>query len=198
MFTQKLTAWREKQRSETAWFQGKIQVEKSGGNLGHIYHVTPQQHLSPLAASSDEGGHFHCNHNIFTRFGRTQRTAPPSQGGQWGARRGTPGSKVGNPGERGGEPRGARWGATWSSPREPGGEPRGAGWGARWRNTERLTQHHRAGNLRWIRWNVSARIRHNHMRHIKVGRPGLPARPTSSAVCVRRQSLSFRLSQRRS
>lgn len=103
MFTQKLTAWREKHSPETAWFQGKIQVEKSGGNLGHIYHVTPQQHLSPLAASSDEGAHFHCNHNVFTRFGRTQRTAPPSQGGQWGARRGTPGSKVGNPGEQGGE-----------------------------------------------------------------------------------------------
>lgn len=107
MFTQKLTAWREKQRLETAWFQGKIQVEKSGGNLGHIYRVTPQQHLSPLAASSDEGEHFHCNHNIFTRFGRTQRTAPPSQGARWGAGWGTPGSKVGsavgNPGEQGGE-----------------------------------------------------------------------------------------------
>ena len=164
MFTQKLTAWREKQRPETAWFQGKIQVEKSGGNLGHIYRVTPQQHLSPLAASSDEGGHFHCNHNIFTRFGRTQRTAPPLR-------------------EQGGE---------------QGGEPRGARWGAGWRNAQRFTQHHRAGNLRWIQWNVSARIRHNHMRHIKVGRPGLPARPTSSAVCLRRQSLSLRLSQRRS
>lgn len=107
MFTQKLTAWREKQRPETAWFQGKIQVEKSGGNLGHIYRVTPQQHLSPLAASSDEGGYFHCNHNVFTRFGRTQRTAPPSQGARWGAGWGTPGSKVGSrvgkPGEQGGE-----------------------------------------------------------------------------------------------
>ena len=103
MFTQKLTAWREKQRPETAWFQGKIQVEKSGGNLGHIYRVTPQQHLSPLAASSDEGGHFHCNHNVFTRFGRTQRTAPPLRE---------------HSGEQGGEPRGARWGAGW-----------GAGWG---------------------------------------------------------------------
>ena len=103
MFTQKLTAWREKQRSETAWFQGKIQVEKSGGNLGHIYHVTPQQHLSPLAASSDEGGHFHCNHNIFTRFGRTQRTAPPSQGAGWGTPGSKVGSAVGNPGEQGGE-----------------------------------------------------------------------------------------------
>ena len=135
MFTQKLTAWREKQRPETAWFQGKIQVEKSGGNLGHIYRVTPQQHLSPLAASSDEGGNFHCNHNVFTRFGRTQRTAPPlreqggEQGGEprgarWGAQWGTPGSKVGsrvgNPGERGGErsgePREARWGARWGTP----------------------------------------------------------------------------------
>ena len=187
MFTQKLPAWREKQRPETAWFQGKIQVEKSGGNLGHIYRVTPQQHLSPLAASSDEGGHFHCNHNVFTRFGRTQRTAPPSQGARWGAGWGTPGSKVGsragNPGEQGGE---------------RGGEPRGARWGAGWRNAQRFTQHHRAGNLRWTQWNVSARIRHNHMRHIKVGRPGLPARPTSSAVCLRRQSLSLRLSQRRS
>ena len=86
-----------------AWFQGKIQVEKSGGNLGHIYHVTPQQHLSPLAASSDEGGHFHCNHNIFTRFGRTQRTAPPSQGAGWGTPGSKVGSAVGNPGEQGGE-----------------------------------------------------------------------------------------------
>ena len=136
MFTQKLTAWREKQRPETAWFQGKIQVEKSGGNLGHIYRVTPQQHLSPLAASSDEGGYFHCNHNVFTRFGRTQRTAPPSQGGQWGARWGTPGStvgsRVGNPGEQGGEqggePRGARWGTPGSrvgNPGEQGGEQGG-------------------------------------------------------------------------
>ena len=81
---------------------------------------------------------------------------------------------------------------------EQGGEPRGARWGAVWRNAQRFTQHHRAGNLRWTQWNVSARIRHNHMRHIKVGRPGLPARPTSSAVCLRRQSLSLRLSQRRS
>ena len=176
MFTQKLTAWREKQRPETAWFQGKIQVEKSGGNLGHIYRVTPQQHLSPLAASSDEGGHFHCNHNVFTRFGRTQRTAPPLSGS-------TVGSRVGKPGEQGGE---------------QGGEPRGARWGAVWRNAQWFTQHHRAGNLRWTQWNFSARIRHNHMRHIKVGRPGLPARPTSSAVCLRRQSLSLRLSQRRS
>ena len=162
MFTQKLTAWREKQRPETAWFQGKIQVEKSGGNLGHIYHVTPQQHLSPLAASSDEGGHFHCNHNIFTRFGRTQRTAPPLR-------------------EHGGE---------------RGGEPRGARWGAGWRNAQRFTQHHRAGNLRWIRRIFSARNRIRHMK--RVGRPGLPARPTSSAVCVRRQSSPLRLSQRRS
>ena len=196
MFTQKLTAWREKQRPETAWFQGKIQVEKSGGNLGHIYHVTPQQHLSPLAASSNKGGHFHCNHNVFTRFGRTQRTAPPlreqggEQGGEprgarWGARWGTPGSKVGsrvgNPGEQGGE---------------RGGEPRGARWGAGWRNAQRFTQHHRAGNLRWIRRIFSARNRIRHMK--RVGRPGLPARPTSSAVCVRRQSSPLRLSQRRS
>ena len=143
MFTQKLTAWREKQRPETAWFQGKIQVEKSGGNLGHIYCVTPQQHLSPLAASSDEGGHFHCNHNIFTRFGRTQRTAPPlrehggeqrgePRGARWGAGWGNPGSKVGsrvgNPGEQGGEPRGARWGTPGSrvgNPGEQGGEQGG-------------------------------------------------------------------------
>ena len=166
MFTQKLTAWREKQRPETAWFQGKIQVEKSGGNLGHIYHVTPQQHLSPLAASSNKGGHFHCNHNVFTRFGRTQRTAPPLR-------------------EHGGEQGG-----------EQGGEPRGARWGAGWRNAQRFTQHHRAGNLRWIRRIFSARNRIRHMK--RVGRPGLPARPTSSAVCVRRQSSTLRLSQRRS
>ena len=181
MFTQKLTAWREKQRLETAWFQGKIQVEKSGGNLGHIYRVTPQQHLSPLAASSDEGGHFHCNHNIFTRFGRTQRTAPPSQGAGWGTPGSKVGSAVGNPGEQGGE---------------QGGEPRGARWGAGWRNAQRFTQHHRAGNLRWIRRIFSARNRIRHMK--RVGRPGLPARPTSSAVCVRRQSSPLRLSQRRS
>ena len=111
MFTQKLTAWREKQRPETAWFQGKIQVEKSGGNLGHIYHVTPQQHLSPLAASSDEGGYFHCNHNVFMRFGRTQRTAPPLRE-----------DSVERGGEQGGEPQGARWGARW-------GARRGARWG---------------------------------------------------------------------
>ena len=113
------------------------------------------------------------------------------RGARWGARWGTPGSKVGsrvgNPGEHGGEQGG-----------EQGGEPRGARWGAVWRNAQRFTQHHRAGNLRWTQWNFSARIRHNHMRHIKVGRPSLPARPTSSAVCLRRQSSPLRLSQRRS
>ena len=125
------------------------------------------------------------------------------------------GSKVGNPrehggeqggeqgGEHGGEPRGARWGTSGSkvgstvgNPGEQGGEPRGARWGAGWRNAQRFTQHHRAGNLRWIRRIFSARNRIRRMK--RVGRPGLPARPTSSAVCLRRQSLSLRLSQRRS
>lgn len=81
--------------------------EKWRKSWTHSPRHPPQQHLSPLAASSDDGAHFHCNHNVFTRFGRTQRTAPPSQGGQWGARWGTPGSKVGstvgNPREQGGE-----------------------------------------------------------------------------------------------
>ena len=176
MFTEKLPAWREKQRAKMALFQGKIQVEKSGGNLAHIRCVTPtttpptaQHNISHKQAISLQ---LQCFHEAWARFEKKV----PTLGG-------TVGSAVGNPGEQGGE---------------QGGKPRGARWGARWRNTERLTQHHRAGNLRWIRWNVSARIRHNHMRHIKVGRPGLPARPTSSAVCVRRQSLSLRLSQRRS
>ena len=174
MFTQKLTAWREKQRPETAWFQGKIQVEKSGGNLGHIYRVTPQQHLSPLAASSDEGGHFHCNHNVFTRFGRTQRTAPPSQGAGWG----TPGSRVGSIVE----------------------QPRGVGW----RTLGSKVEEHRAVHTTpqgkessgQIRRSISARNRIR--RRTKWGAPVSRRAPLSTAVCVRRQSSSLRLSQRRS
>ena len=169
MFTQKLTAWREKQRLETAWFQGKIQVEKSGGNLGHIYRVTPQQHLSPLAASSDEGGHFHCNHNIFTRFGRTQRTAPPLR-------------------EQGGEPRGARWGARWGTP--------GSKVGSR---VEERPAVHTTPQSRQSQVNPEDLLSpQSHSTYEESGAPRLPARPTSSAVCVRRQSLSLRLSQRRS
>ena len=189
MFTQKLTAWREKQRPETAWFQGKIQVEKSGGNLGHIYRVTPPNNTShhwPLHRMKE--GIFIAITMFSRGLGALREQRPPlredsgehggePRGAQWGAGWGTPGSKVGNPGEQSGEPRGARWGAGW-------------------RNAQRFTQHHRTGNLRWIRRIFSARNRIRHMK--RVGRPGLPARPTSSAVCLRRQSLSLRLSQRRS
>ena len=107
MFTQKLTAWREKQRPETAWFQGKIQVEKSGGNLGHIHRVTPA--TTPLTTGRIIGRRStfslqsQCFHEVLAH---SENSAPLS--GR------TVGSAVGNPGEQGGE---------------QGGEPRGAGWG---------------------------------------------------------------------
>ena len=108
MFTEKLPAWREKQRAKMALFQGKIQVEKSGGNLAHIRCVTPtttpptaQHNISHKQAISLQ---LQCFHEAWARF---EKKVPTLGGGQWGARWGTPGSKVGsrvgNPGEQGGE-----------------------------------------------------------------------------------------------
>ena len=179
MFTQNLRRGVKNIVQKRLGFREKFRWRKVGEILdtfgGHAHDNTSHRAAQHLT----QAGYFIAIAMFSRGLGALREEGSHSRVGQWGARWGTPGSAVGNPGERGGEHRGARW-------------------GARWRNTERLTQHHRAGNLRWIRWNVSARIRHNHMRHIKVGRPGLPARPTSSAVCVRRQSLSLRLSQRRS
>ena len=114
---------------------------------------------------------------------REQRT--PSRGGQWGAGWGTPGSGVGNPGERGGEHCGAAPGSRMENPGEQGGgTPSGphntTGQGIKWADP--------ADHL----------SRQSHSTKNEVGRPGLPARPLSTAVCVRRQSSSLRLSQRRS
>ena len=172
-------------------------MEKSGGNLGHIHRVTPA--TTPLTTGRIIGRRStfslqsQCFHEVWAH---SENSAPLS--GR------TVGSAVGNPGEQGGEqggePRGARWGAGWGTPGSKVGSrvgnPRGSKVGNRVGNPQRFTQHHRARNLRRIRWNVSARNRMRHMR--RVGRPRLPARPTSSAVCVRRQSSSLRLSQRRS
>ena len=109
MFTQKLTAWREKQRRQTASFQGKYRVEKSG----EILHTSGTIRSHPLPTPR-------ANHprlpRIFIgistliehlkRRGRQQAT--PS-GAPWGGRWGTPGRgvgrKVGNAGEEGGENR---------------------------------------------------------------------------------------------
>ena len=113
MFTQKLTAWREKQRPETAWFQGKIQVEKSGGNLGHIYRVTPPNNTShhwPLHRMKE--GIFIAI-TIFSRGLGALREQRPLSGSTVGSRVGNPGEQGG---EQGGETRGARWGAGWGTP----------------------------------------------------------------------------------
>ena len=103
-----------------ALFQGKIQVEKSGGNLAHIRCVTPtttpptaQHNISHKQAISLQ---LQCFHEAWARFEKKV----PTLGG--------------DSGEHGGEPRGARWGATWSSPRESGGEQHGAAPGSRVEN----------------------------------------------------------------
>lgn len=107
MFTEKLPAWREKQRAKMALFQGKIQVEKSGGNLAHIRCVTPtttppttQHNISHKQAISLQ---LQCFHEAWARF---EKKVPTLGGGQWGARWGTPGSVVGSNVE---QPQGAGW-----------------------------------------------------------------------------------------
>ena len=171
----------------------------------------------------------------------------PSQGGQRGARWGTPGngvgnavahdgegcgeqggaasgSRVGNPGEWGGERGGTRWGglwgARWSSLGEPGGEPWGAGWGAQcegsrrpwdaWSNPREpggengggtpsgshdATEQGISGGSDGTSQPVFATITCDKS---KWGAPVSRRTPLSTAICVRRQSSSLRLSQRRS
>ena len=102
------------------------------------------------------------------------------------------GSRVGNPGEqggeRGGEPRGARWGAGWGTP--------GSKVGSR---VEERPAVHTTPQSRQSQVNPEDLLSpQSHSTYEESGAPRLPARPTSSAVCVRRQSLSLRLSQRRS
>lgn len=107
---------------------------------------------------------------------REQRT--PSRGGQWGAGWGTPGSGVGSIVE----------------------QPRGVGW----RTLGSKVEEHRAVHTTpqskessgQIRRSISARNRIR--RRTKWGAPVSRRAPLSTAVCVRRQSSSLRLSQRRS
>ena len=108
MFTQELPAWRKKQRRQTASFQGKYRVEKSGGNLAHIRSHTfpPTAHTASQPPASPT--HFHWNFNAYRAL-ETKGAATSNT--QWS----TVGRKVGN----------AREGR-----REDGGEPRGGGWGA--------------------------------------------------------------------
>lgn len=107
---------------------------------------------------------------------REQRT--PSRGGQWGAGWRTPGSGVGSIVE----------------------QPRGVGW----RTLGSKVEEHRAVHTTpqskessgQIRRSISARNRIR--RRTKWGAPVSRRAPLSTAVCVRRQSSSLRLSQRRS
>ena len=115
MFTEKLPAWREKQRAKMALFQGKIQVEKSGGNLAHIRCVTPtttpptaQHNISHKQAISLQ---LQCFHVAWAHFEKKVATLGEDSG------------------ERGGEPRGARWGTPGSTVGSNVEQPQGAGWG---------------------------------------------------------------------
>lgn len=107
---------------------------------------------------------------------REQRT--PSRGGQWGAGWGTPGSGVGSIVE----------------------QPRGVGW----RTLGSKVEEHRAVHTTPQGKESSGQIRQtisadNRIRpRTKWGAPVSRRAPLSTAVCVRRQSSSLRLSQRRS
>lgn len=141
----------------------------------------------------------------------------PSRGGQRGARWGTPGEWGG---ERGGTRWGGLWGARWSNPGEPGGEPWGAGWGAQregsrrpwdaWSNPREpggehgggtpsgshdATEQGISGGSDGTSQPVFATITCDKS---KWGTPVSRRTPLSTAICVRRQSSSLRLSQRRS
>lgn len=141
----------------------------------------------------------------------------PSRGGQRGARWGTPGSGVGNAVAHDGEGCG---GARWSSLGEPGGEPWGAGWGAQcegsrrpwdaWSNPREpggengggtpsgshdATEQGISGGSDGTSQPVFATITCDKS---KWGAPVSRRTPLSTAICVRRQSSSLRLSQRRS
>ena len=106
MFTQELPAWRKKQRRQTASFQGKYRVEKSGGNLAHIRSHTfpPTAHTANQPPASPT--HFQWNSNAYRAL-ETKGAATSNT--QWS----TVGRTVGNAregrGEDGGEPRGGGW-----------------------------------------------------------------------------------------
>ena len=133
-------------------------------------------------------------------LGALREQPTPSRGGQWGAGWETPGSGVGNPGERGGKPRGAGWGTPGSGVGSIVEQPRGVGW----RTLGSKVEEHRAVHTTpqskessgQIRRSISARNRIR--RRTKWGAPVSRRAPLSTAVCVRRQSSSLRLSQRRS
>ena len=124
MFTQELPAWRKKQRRQTASFQGKYRVEKSGGNLAHIRSHTfpPTAHTANQPPASPT--HFQWNSNAYRAL-ETKGAATSNT--QWS----TVGRTVGNAregrGEDGGEPRGGGW-----SPGRWVENARGGGWGGRW------------------------------------------------------------------
>ena len=114
MFTQELPAWRKKQRRQTASFQGKYRVEKSGGNLAHIRSHTfpPTAHTANQPPASPT--HFQWNSNAYRAL-ETKGAATSNT--QWS----TVGRTVGNAregrGEEGGEPRGGGWREPRSLPR---------------------------------------------------------------------------------
>jgi|GEM_PF-6312255 len=113
MFTQELPAWRKKQRRQTASFQGKYRVEKSGGNLAHIrsHTLPPTAHTASQPPESPT--HFQWNFNAYRAL-ETKGAATSNT--QWS----TVGRRVGNAREgrreEGGERRGGPWGAGWGIP----------------------------------------------------------------------------------
>ena len=126
MFTQELPAWRKKQRRQTASFQGKYRVEKSGGNLAHIRSHTfpPTAHTANQPPESPT--HFQWNFNAYRAL---ETKGAVTSNTQWS----TVGRTVGNPGEGrgedGGEPRGGPWGGRWGTPGRRVESARGAGRG---------------------------------------------------------------------
>ena len=117
MFTQELPAWRKKQRRQTASFQGKYRVEKSGGNLAHIRSHTfpPTAHTASQPPASPT--HFHWNFNAYRAL-ETKGAATSNT--QWS----TVGRRVGNAREGRREEGGERRGGGWGAPEERGGENR--------------------------------------------------------------------------
>lgn len=100
MFTQELPAWRKKQRRQTASFQGKYRVEKSGGNLAHIRGNTPPTHR-PRHALTPSSSSAIIEVPTLTerqRPGNGQQSKPggAAWGGQWGGAWRTPGRTVGS------------------------------------------------------------------------------------------------------
>ena len=148
-----------------------------------------RQHLPPHTATSHRRVPLHCNRSIFTRFGCAQRTARPLSGR-------TAGSKVGNPGEWGGERGGTRWGGLWGGARWSSlGEPGGENGGGTPSGSHDATEQGISGGSDGTSQPVFATITCDKS---KWGAPVSRRTPLSTAICVRRQSSSLRLSQRRS